>query len=61
MGVLLVAIMRKLKRLEAAGAFRAVKELDPQKGLEEYKVDDDLSDLLAEDQNPKEPETNADG
>ena len=29
MGVLLVAIMRKLKRLEAAEALRAVKEMDP--------------------------------
>ena len=57
----MVAIMRKLKGLEAAETLRAVKEINLQRGLEESKGDDDLSDLLAEDQNPKEPETNADG
>ena len=57
----MVAIMRKLKGLEAPEALRAGKKMNLQKELEEYKVDDDLSDLLAEDQNPKEPETNADG
>ena len=56
----MVAIMRKLKGLEAAKALRAVKEINLRKGLEESKVDD-LSDLLAEDPNPKEPETNEDG
>ena len=60
MGVVLVAIMRKLKGLEAAKALRAVKEINLRKGLEESKVDN-LSDLLAEDPNPKEPETNGDG
>ena len=60
MGVVLVAIVRKLKGLEAAEALRTVKEMNFWKGLEESKVDD-LSDLLAEDPNPKEPETNEDG
>ena len=57
----MVTIMRKLKRLEAAETLRAVKEMNLRKGLEESKGDNDLSDLMAEDQNPKEPETNADG
>ena len=39
MGVVLVAIMRKLKGLEAPEALRAVKEMNLWKGLEESKVD----------------------
>ena len=56
-GVVMVAVMRKLKGLEAAEALCGVKEMNLQKGLKESKGNNP-SELMAEDQNPKEPVTN---
>ena len=50
----MVAIMRKLKGLEEAEALRAVKEMNFWNGLKESKGND-LSNLLAEDPNLRNP------
>ena len=55
MAVILTAVLKKVKGLEEAETLWAEKEMNFRKRLKESKGKD-LSDLLAEDPNPKEPE-----